>query len=163
MKINRNHAYGHSSADVYSLFADADEIELKQKALGARKIRILQCKKDSDGATIRFVRELPADVPGVLQRFLHPWNNVAQSEQWQVCDDGVFKATLTIDVSNVPVDVSGTLTLKPTDGGCVNLVRLTIDCGIPFVGKPLAEFVAADCGRLVAAEYNYIKKRLGSA
>ncbi|MDH3513086.1 MAG: DUF2505 domain-containing protein [Gammaproteobacteria bacterium] len=163
MKINKNHAYAHSTASVFSLFTDADEIKTKQKALGARNIRILSCKKNANGATVRFVRELPAEVPGILKRFLQPWNQVVQAEEWHVCDDGICRSALSIDISNVPVDVSGTLTLKPTDGGCVNQVRLTIDCGIPFVGKALAEFVAADCERLVAAEYDYIRKRLGPA
>lgn len=163
MQISKNHAYAHSTDTVFSLFTDADEIKAKQTALGARHIRVLECEKSADDATIRFVRELPADVPGVLKRFLQPWNKVEHSEEWRVCDDGVFKSALTIDIANVPVDVSGTLTLIPTDGGCVNQVRLRIDCGIPLLGKTLAEFVAADCRRLVAAEYEYITERLDAA
>ena len=38
---------------------------------------------------------------------------------------------------------------------------IDIGCGIPFVGKTLAEFVAKDCERLVAEEYDYITERLG--
>ena len=60
-------------------------------------------------------------------------------------------------------DVEGTLELRPVDDGCVNEVRLVVDCGIPFVGKALAEFVAADCRRLITREYEYITDRLGRA
>ena len=67
------------------------------------------------------------------------------------------------DIANVPVTITGTLDLEPVDGGCVNHVRIDIDCGIPFVGSTLAEFVAKDCERLVADEYDYICRRLGSA
>ena len=45
----------------------------------------------------------------------------------------------------------------------MNHVRIEVDCGIPLVGKTLAEFVAKDCKRLVAEEYDYICRRLESA
>ena len=162
MKISANHKYLHSTDAVYSTFTDSKEIKAKQKALGARKIRVLDCESDSDGAIVRFVRELPAEVPGVLKRFLQPWNSVEQSEQWHSMGDGIFRSDLTIDIANVPVTVDGTLKLKPTDDGCVNQVRLVIDCSIPFIGKTLAEYIAADCKRLIGAEYKYITNRLAS-
>lgn len=156
MKISRDHEYAHDTDTVFALFTDAKEIKTKQKALGARKIRVEECESDEDGAAVRFVRELPADVPGMLSKFLQPWNTVKQSEQWQVCGDGVYTADIDIDIANVPVTIGGTLELEPAKGGCVNHVRLTVDCGIPFVGKKLAEFVAMDCKRLIADEYEYI-------
>ena len=162
MKVRRDHEYAHDTDVVFALFTDAEEVDLKQQALGAREIEIEECEIDEDGAVVRFVRELPADVPGILKKFLQPWNTVGQSEQWQVYEGGVYEADLVIDIHNVPVTVEGTLTLEPTDDGCVNHVRLTIDCGIPFVGKTLAEFVAVDCKRLVRDEYEYITERLSS-
>ncbi len=163
MKVRRDHEYAHGTDAVYALFTDADEVDAKQEALGARNIVIEECDVDEDGATVTFVRELPADVPGILSKFLQPWNTVEQSEQWQDCGDGVYRADLTIDIRNVPVTVEGTLELEPTDDGCVNHVRLDISCGIPFVGKTLAEFVAVDCKRLVRDEYEFITERLESA
>jgi len=163
MKVRRDHEYAHSTDAVFAVFTSKKEIRAKQKALGARDIRIEQCKKDKSGAVVRFVRELPADVPGILSKFLQPWNTVEQSEEWRLCDSGVYEADLVIDIANVPVTIKGTLELEPLDGGCVNHVRMTIDCGIPFVGKTLADFVAIDCKRLIAEEYEYITERLASA
>ncbi len=160
MKITRDHDYAYGTDSVYALFTDEKEIEAKQKALGARNIRIEECEKDADGAVVRIVRELPADVPGILKKFLQPWNTVEQSEQWRRCDGGVFKADLTIEITGVPVSVSGTLELEPTDDGCVNHIRMSVESGIPFVGKTLAEFVAKDCKRIVRDEYEYISDRL---
>ncbi len=162
MKIRQDHEYAHNVDDVLNLFTDTDEIEAKQAALGARNLRIEECEIYDDGADVHFVRELPAEVPGILSKFLKPWNTVSQLEQWRGTDDGGYDADLDIDIANVPVTVSGTLYLEPVDGGCVNHVRITIDCGIPLLGKTLAEFVAKDCERLVSDEYAYIKRRLGS-
>jgi len=162
MKITRDHNYEQGTDVLYAMFTDAKEIKAKQKALGARKIRVEECDSDADGAVVRFIRELPADVPGMLSKFLQPWNTVEQSEHWRNCGDGVYKADLSIDIANVPVTVEGTLELAPVDTGCVNRVRLGVDCGIPFVGKTLAEFVTKDCKRLIAEEYSYISGLLNS-
>jgi hypothetical protein len=162
MKIHEDHEYAHGLEDVYAMFTDPGEIETKQEALGARHIVIEECELYEDGADVRFVRELPADVPGILQKFLQPWNTVSQFEQWRSTGDGGYDADLDIDIANVPVTVRGTLELQPTEDGCVNRVRITVDCSIPFVGKTLAEFVARDCARLVADEYAYLTERLGS-
>ena len=162
MRISRDHEYLHSTDAVFALFTDRDAIIAKQEALGARNIRIEECETSADGAIVRFVRELPADVPGILSKFLQPWNTVEQTERWTSYADDVYQAELEIDIAGVPVTIEGMLELEPLDGGCVNHVRMTIDCGIPFVGKTLAEFVAIDCKRLIADEYNYISERLDS-
>ena len=162
MKIRRDHEYVHSTDTVFALFTDAEEIAVKQEALGARNMRVEECERHADGAVVRFVRELPAEVPGILGKFLQPWNTVEQSEQWRSCGDGVYEADISIDITNVPVTISGTLALEPVEDGCVNHVRMTVDCGIPFVGKTLAEFVAVDCKRIIADEYEYISDRLGA-
>ena len=160
MQISEDHLYAHDADAVYALFTDPSEIEAKQETLGAREIRILECETDRGGAVVHFERELPAEVPGFLSQFLQPWNTVEQSERWRNRGDDGYAADLTIHVANVPVTVGGTLEIRPTEDGCVNQVRLRIECGIPFVGKTLAEFVAADCERLIASEYEYITERL---
>jgi hypothetical protein len=83
MKIKRDHNYAHSTDAVFALFTDAKEIKAKQKALGARNMRVEECERDAEDAVVRFVRELPAEVPGILSKFLQPWNTVEQSEQWR--------------------------------------------------------------------------------
>ena len=163
MKIRQDHEFAHSTEAVFALFTDRKEIRAKQEALGARKIRVEECDADDDGAVVRFVRELPAEVPGMLSKFLQPWNTVEQAEQWRRLGGGEYEADIAIDVANVPVSVSGTLELEPVEGGCINHVHVTIDCGIPFIGKTLAEFVAKDCERIIADEYEYICDRLEQA
>ncbi len=162
MKIRRDHEYAHDLEAVYALFTDADEIEAKQEALGARSICIEECEVYDDGADVRFVRELPADVPRILTKFLQPWNTARQSERWWSKDDGRYEADLEIEIAGVPVTISGSLELEPLENGCVNHIRMTVDCGIPLVGKTLAEFVGKDCKRLIADEYQYLTERLES-
>ena len=160
MKIRRDHEYAYSTDAVFALFTSRKEIKAKQKALGARDISVEECKKSAGGAVVSFVRELPADVPGILSKFLQPWNTVEQSEQWENCGDGRYMADLVIEIANVPVTIEGTLELEPVDDGCINHIRMTVESGIPFLGKTLAEFAAKDCKRIIADEYEYITERL---
>jgi hypothetical protein len=162
MNIRQDHEYAHSTDALFALFTSRKEIKAKQKALGSRNLRVAECRKQANGAIVRFVRDLPADVPAILSKFVQPWNTVEQSEQWRRYENGVYEADLTIDIANVPVTVKGTLELEPLDDGCVNHVRMAIDCGIPFVGKTLADFVGKDCTRIIADEYEYISNRLDS-
>ena len=163
MKIRQDHEYAYSADAVFALFADANEIAAKQEALGARDIRVEECETDADVTVVRFIRELPAEVPDLLSKFLQPWNTVEQSEQWQQFSSGLYRADLAIEIANVPVTIKGTLKLEPLDGGCINHVRVSINCGIPFVGKTLVDLVGRDCERLIADEYEYITERLASA
>ena len=163
MRIRQDHAYAYDADAVFALFTDAEEVAAKQDALGARNIRVEECEKDADSATVRFIRELPADVPDLLSKFLQPWNTVEQSEQWQSFSSGLYTADLAIDIANVPVTIKGTLKLEPLHDGCINHVRVSINCGIPFVGGALVNLVAKDCERLIANEYEYIVERLASA
>jgi hypothetical protein len=160
VEIRRDHEYVYGTDAVFALFTDRAEIEAKQEALGARDIRVEECAVNSDGAVVRFVRELPAEVPGVLKKFLQPWNTVEQTEHWRRLDDGAYAADIGIDIANVPVTVAGTLALEPAEDGSVNHVRMSVESSIPLVGRTLAEFVAKDCKRILAAEYQYIADRL---
>ena len=160
MEIYQKHKYTHSTDALYALFTSKKEIRAKHKALGARNIRVDELQADDDGAIVTFVRELPAKVPGVLSKFLQPWNTVEQSEDWEVLAGDKYRAELDIDIENVPVTVSGSLELKPAKGGCVNHVRLSVDCGIPFVGKTLVDFIGRDIERLALKEYEYLRERL---
>ena len=161
MDIHQKHKYAHSTGELYALFTSAKEIKAKHKALGARNIRVEECETDERGADITFIRELPAKVPGVLSKFLAPWNTVEQSEDWECLSGDKYHANLDIDIENVPVTITGSLELKPAKGGCVNHVRLSVECGIPFVGKTLVDFIGRDVERLVAKEYDYLQQRLG--
>lgn len=160
MDIYQKHKYTHSTDELYALFTSAKEIKAKHKALGARNIHVEECETDDDGAEVTFLRELPAKVPGVLSKFLQPWNTVEQSEDWERLAGDKYRAELDIDIENVPVTVSGSLELKPAKGGCVNHVRLSVDCGIPFVGKTLVDFIGRDIERLALKEYEYLQERL---
>jgi hypothetical protein len=37
---------------------------------------------------------------------------------------------------------------------------MTVECGIPFIGRTLAEYVANDCLRIMGDEFEYLSDRM---
>ena len=48
----------------------------------------------------------------------------------------------------------------PDGDGCVNDIEMEVKCGIPLLGKKLAEFIAQDIEKILAAEYEFIKEQV---
>jgi hypothetical protein len=160
MEIKDLHQYDHAVESVFQFFHDPNAVKTKYETIGARNVEILDASEDGGVFTIKIQREVPADVPGVLQKFLGAWNKVVQTERWQTTADGGRTCDLDVDIAGVPVTVTGTMALQPRGEGCANDVRMKVTCGIPLVGKKLAEFVGGDTKKAMDSEYAYIKSHL---
>lgn len=134
-------------------------IKAKFEGVGTRNVEVLECSARDNGYFTKTVREVPANVPGLLKKFLGAWNTVIQTEEWRQ-DGPTWICNLTVEIKGVPVDISGTMKLHPEGKGSVNDVMITISCGIPLVGGKLADFVADDTGHAMDSEYEYIKTHL---
>lgn len=161
MEVKGLHEYDHGVEKVFRFFQDPEMIKAKYEGVGARNIEILETSEEGNTFTIKIQREIPADVPGILQKFLGAWNKVVQIERWQTTADGGRNCELDVDIAGVPVTVTGTMALQADGDGCVNDVRMKVTSGIPLVGKKLAEFVAGDTKKAMDSEYGYIKSHLG--
>jgi hypothetical protein len=160
MEVKDIHHYDHDVNSVFRFFHDPATVKTKYETIGARNVEILDTSEDGSAFTIKIQREVPADVPGILQKFLGAWNKVIQTEHWQTTADGGRNCNLNVDIAGVPVTVTGTMALQSQGDGCVNDVRMKVTCGIPLVGKKLAEFVAGDTKKAMDSEYAYIKSHL---
>ena len=160
MEVKDVHHYPQGVAAVFKFFSDPDTIKAKYEGIGARHIEILESAESGGIHTTKTQREVPSDVPGILQRFLGAWNKVIQTEQWELQEGGVRTCEMDIDVAGVPVTATGTMTLRPEGDGCVNEVRIKVTCGIPLIGGKLADFVGGDTKKNMDLEYDYISKHL---
>lgn len=160
METQDLHNYDHDVDTVFNVLHDPAFITSKYESLGARNIEILEYSGEGNNRTIRTKREVPAEAPGMLKKFLGEWNKVEQSEVWQGETSGVRTCQLDINVQGVPVSLSGTMTLSPEGSGCVNNVVIDVTCEIPLVGKMLVDFVAGDTKKSMDAEYAFTKTYL---
>ena len=160
MKIKVVHPYPHDVETVFGLFHDPDFMKAKYLGIGGRNVEVLECAGSEGSYTVKVKREVPADVPGLLKKFLNPWNSVVQSERWEGKSGGPWRCALEIDIAGVPVSIKGAMELRTEGGGCVNDVQLEVKCGIPLIGGKLADFVGGDAEKATQAEYEFIRAHL---
>ena len=161
MKIKALHQYNQDVDTVFSRFHDPDFMKDKYAGIGARQIEVLECAGGDGRYTVKVRREVPADVPGILKKFLNPWNTLVQTEHWEGQAGGPWRCKISIEIAGVPVSLGGEMELRSQEGGCVNDVRLEVKCGIPLIGGKLADFVGGDAEKAIQAEYAFIRGRLG--
>ncbi|MDG4550155.1 MAG: DUF2505 domain-containing protein [Candidatus Contendobacter sp.] len=160
MKIKALHQYAKDVDTVFGLFHDPDFMKIKYEGIGARNVEVLECAGSAGRYSVKIRREVPAEAPALLKKFLNPWNTVVQSETWEGKTGGPYRCQFEIDVAGVPVTVKGAMELRTQGDGCVNDVQLEVKCGIPLVGGKLADFVGGDAERNIQAEYAFIRAHL---
>jgi len=160
LEVKDVHHYQKGVDAVFKFFSDPDAIKTKYESIGARNVELLEASESGRIYSGKTQREVPSDVPGILQKFLGAWNKVVQAEQWEAQEDGSRVCKMDIDVIGVPVKVVGNMNLRPEGKGCVNEVAIKVTCGIPLIGGKLADFVGNDTKKNMDAEYDYISKQL---
>lgn len=160
MKIKALHQYSKDVDTVFGLFHDPAFMKAKYEGIGARNVAVPECAGGEGRYTVKIKREVPADVPALLKKFLSPWNTVTQSETWEGTAGGPYRCTFEIDIAGVPVTAKGAMELRTQGEGCVNDVQLDVKCGIPLVGGKLADFVGSDAEKAIQAEYEFIRDAL---
>ena len=161
MKIKAVHQYAKDVESVFGLFHDPEFMQTKYVGIGARNVEVLESAGSDGRYAVKVKREVPADVPALLKKFLNPWNSVVQSESWEGKTGGPWRCTFTIDIAGVPVTVKGAMELRAEGSGCVNDVQLEVKCGIPLIGGKLADFVGSDAEKAMQKEYEFIRAHLG--
>jgi len=160
LEVKDVHHYQKGVDAVFKFFSDPDAIKAKYESIGARNVELLEASESGGTYSGKTQREVPSEVPGILQRFLGAWNKIVQQEQWEAQDDGSRACKMDINVVGVPVKVVGSMNLRPEGKGCVNEVTIKVTCGIPLIGGKLAEFVGNDTKKNMDTEYDYISKHL---
>lgn len=158
MEVRDLHRYDQDVETVFALFTDAEKMKAKQEATGARNVTI-SVSGEGDRREVRIEREVPADVPRVLKKFLGAWNKVVQVERWRKEGES-WRGQFTIDVSNAPLKISCTTLLRAEGEGSVADIVVRIDSGIPIVGKKLEAIAAESTRHSMKAEYRFCKQAL---
>lgn len=156
MIVDASHVYAHPVERVYQVFTDPSFLTEKFAAVGARNVRIVNEERTPEGYRVVVEREVPLEVPAVLRSFLGDWNAIRQSERWEDVG-GEYVNELEISASGVPVDLRGSMVLRPEGEGCVNDVQMEITSQVPLVGGKLTEFVARNTRKGLDDEYAFIR------
>ncbi|WP_148613736.1 DUF2505 domain-containing protein [Nocardioides rubriscoriae] len=91
-----------------------------------------------------------AGVPSFAKKIVGDETNIVQEESWS----SLTHADITVTIPGKPGDMSGTVTLAPTDaGGTLEAVDLTIKVKIPLVAGKLESLIGDLLLKALKAEY----------
>ncbi len=160
MEVRDTHSYTQDIDTLFKHFCDAEQVQAKHNAMEARNINLVKFESTDSTLNVIIEREVPADVPRAMRKFLGEWNNIKQVENWSGTPGKGYQCDISIEINGVPVTIAGKMELTPEGSGCSNNISLDISCGIPLVGKKLAELVASQSKASIRAEYGIIKSAL---
>ncbi len=156
MNIKGRYQIPFSVEKVYQTYGDPTHIEEKQRFLGSRNINIQQCDQNPTSFDLKVVREVPAEAPAMLKKFIADWNRLSQEEHWEGNPTDGYHAHMIVAIEGVPVSIRGEIELRPDGDGCLHSLVLEFECNIPLVGKKLAEFVAGKTEETMRSEFAFV-------
>ncbi|WP_162925776.1 DUF2505 domain-containing protein [Isoalcanivorax indicus] len=152
VNLDRSRSFPVSARTLYEVLASRDFYAARFAMSGVSDYGYEECRHDDGSLTIRFSRQLRTDtgrgkVPGFARRFI-PGSAALQTEfVWLPAQTAPFRARFSVDVSGVPVSVSGDMQLLDVAGGCRQVLRAHIRSSVPLVGGKLCQLIADQVDR----------------
>ena len=160
MKIRTTDRYQADVDTVFGHFTDPAFIKARAEAIGARNVQVT-VQKDSDTVVIRMEREIRADAPGALKKFVPEWTPTVQTETWKVQPGGPYLGKADVDVQGVPVSNRSRMKLAADkNGGSVMMIETEFKSSVPMVGGKLASFAGSAAEETLKAEYQFNKQHI---
>ena len=155
------------SAPVRSVFESGGDVEQVFGTLTSEAWVATKAERFGDGALVRqreerpdggvllsVSRELPAGVPGFLERFLPKDGRVVETFDWAApAGDGTRRGTWKADIPGAPARLGGTMRLEPTQTGSRYTIEGEVKVSVPLIGGKAERFIAEMVGRLAAKEH----------
>ena len=144
----------------FRILSDESWAQRKQEALrdGSRVVR--REDKPDGGVVLVVSRELPAGVPGFLERFLPQDGRVTQTDDWGPESGGSRTGTWKVEIPGAPARLGGTMRLEPTPTGSRFVVDGTVQVKVPLVGGKAESFIAGMVEKLAAKEADVLRSAL---
>ncbi len=157
MQVKITHHFIQDAKTIFECYIDKDFTNKRLTALGSQNINFEITSRTGDEVTLNIEHEVPADVPGPMQKFISPMSRVIQAEIWKMNADGSYESYADVDVSGLPANIVGEFLISPKAGGGSTLVATTsIECNVPLVGRMIANFVADATKKTLAEEFAFI-------
>jgi hypothetical protein len=153
--VKVEHHYSHGLDEVYRAFSDPDFYIAKFEGIGDRNVKVVDHGEDDEGFWIEIDREVPADAPGMLRKFMSEWNSMGQTENWTRDNEGC-RNELELFTKGVPLEITGEMFLSGDEESCVNRVVMSLKSNVPLLGGALEKFGAERTREGLDAEYEFI-------
>jgi hypothetical protein len=142
-----------SVRQVFELRTSERWVALKAERLKDGSVLVSRTERPDGGVDFAVSRELPAGVPGFLERFLPKEGKAVQNESWgPVGPDGICRGSWSVDIPGAPAKLGGTATVEPSGDGSVQIIKGTVQVSIPLIGGKAEQFIVDMTQKLMARE-----------
>jgi len=151
-KITATMTYDATADEVFEMFRDPGYVAEKIKRTGGINPQVKVTESGSD-VEIWAIRDIPAQVPGFVKTFTGDSVHVVEHARWSPADNlGARTAAVTLEFQGTPSNVSGRLSLHPTDTGSVVDVDFTVKASVPLIGGKIEGVIAHQMERAIRQE-----------
>ena len=142
---------------VYGLLTSEQWVATKAERFGDGALLKEHQPRPDGGIRLTVSRELPAGVPGFLERFLPKDGRVLETFDWApAAGDGTRRGTWKADIPGAPAKLGGTMRLEPTPGGSRYTIEGDVKVSVPLVGGKAEAFIAEMVSKLAAKEHQLL-------
>jgi hypothetical protein len=144
MKLQDEIRYDASPATVATMLADPAFVDEKCAATGALE-HTVDVEGDASGPfTVTTVRTMPTDTfPDVAKKFVGETIVLKQVDTWQAAgSDGGRDGTVRLKIAGAPVELTGTMTLRPDGDGTRQELLGDLKAAVPLLGGKLEKAAA---------------------
>ncbi|MDX6197087.1 MAG: hypothetical protein QOJ79_238 [Actinomycetota bacterium] len=139
--------------EVFDLRTSERWVELKRDQLEDGSQLVSRTVRPDGGVDFAVSRELPAGVPGFLERFLPKEGRAVQNESWgPPGPDGICRGTWSVDIPGAPAKLGGAASVEPSGDGSVQIIKGTARVNIPLIGGKAEQFIVEMTQKLMAKE-----------
>ncbi len=138
---------------VFDLRTSERWVALKAERLKDGSALVRRVERPDGGVDFSVSRELPAGVPGFLEKLLPKEGKAVQNESWAPPGpDGICHGTWSVDIPGAPAKLGGESSLEPAGAGSVQVIRGTAKVSIPLIGGKAESFIVEMTEKLMAKE-----------
>ena len=148
--------------EVFGMLTSSEWAELKAQRLKDGTQLVRREEAPDGGVLFEVTRELPAGVPGFLERFLPRDGRVRQTDVWGPARDGERHGTWSVDLPGAPAKLGGTMRLEPLGTGSRYTIEGDVKVGVPVIGGKAESFIGDMVVKLAGKEAELLKDALGS-
>ena len=142
MDLKMSASYDATPEEVFAIVTDAT---FREQACEKTKALSYDVKVSESGGdtVVRVQREMPSDdVPDIARKFVGQTLTVAQTETWHPAKpDGSRDADVKGEITNTPVSLKGTATIRSDSSRTVQTIELDVKVAVPLIGRRIEPFV----------------------
>ncbi len=146
---------------VFALLTSERRVATKAQRFRDGSVVKQRQERPDGGRLLAISRELPAGVPGLLERFLPADGRVVETFHWAApAGDGTRRGIWKADIPGAPARLGGAMRLEPTDVGSRYTIEGDVEVGVPLIGGRAERFIAGMVEALAAKEHELLVAEL---